>query len=100
MSLDRRHLLTAACAAGLTAAAPKLASAAAAASAKAAAGDAALNRYFDTVNEHILSASPECATGLGLDPGKRAALKSRFADASMAFWKSGVVTDCPACERV
>jgi uncharacterized protein (DUF885 family) len=81
MSLDRRHLLTAACAAGLTAAAPKIGSAA---PATAAPGDAALNRYFDTVSEHILTVSPETATGLGLDTGKRAALKSELGDASMA----------------
>jgi uncharacterized protein (DUF885 family) len=81
MSLDRRHLLTAAGAAALAAAAPKLEGAQAAATSP---GDAALNRYFDTVNEHILSASPETATGLGLDTGARAALKSQFADASMA----------------
>jgi uncharacterized protein (DUF885 family) len=89
MSLDRRHLLTAAAAAGLVAAAPKTkdaghAAAAAGAPQKAAMGDAALNSYFAAVSEHILAASPETATGLGLDTGKRAALKSRLSDASMA----------------
>ena len=83
MSLDRRHLLTAACAAGLTAAAPRIGTAAAA-TAKAAPGDAALNRYLGAVSEHILAASPETATNLGLDTGKRAALKSQLGDASMA----------------
>ena len=81
MSLDRRHLLTAAAAAGLTAAGPKAGGAAPASA--AAPGDAALNGYFDTVSEHILAGSPELATGLGLDTGQRAALKSRFSDASM-----------------
>jgi uncharacterized protein (DUF885 family) len=81
MTLDRRHLLAAAGAAALTAAAkPKGAPHKAAATP----GDAAINRYFDTVSEQYLSASPETATSLGLDMGKRAALKSRLSDASMA----------------
>jgi uncharacterized protein (DUF885 family) len=92
MSLDRRHLLTAAAAAGLTAAAPKTKGAGPAAAQPGAqagaqaggSGDAALNSYFAEVSEHILAASPEGATGLGLDTGKRAALKSRLSDASMA----------------
>jgi uncharacterized protein (DUF885 family) len=88
MSLDRRHLLTAAAAAGLIAAAPKPRGAghagAPAAARNAGAGDAALASYLAAVSEHILAASPEAATGLGLDTGKRAALKSRLSDASMA----------------
>jgi uncharacterized protein (DUF885 family) len=81
MNLDRRNLIvTAAAAAGLAAAAqPKGAMAAA-----AAPGDAALNRYFDGLCEEILANSPENATSLGLDTGKRAALKSRLSDASWA----------------
>jgi len=82
MSLDRRQLLAAAAASGLVAAAPKPRGAAP--PAHAAPGDAALNRYFDTVSEHILTTSPEGATSLGLDTGKRAALKSKLSDASMA----------------
>ena len=82
MSLDRRQLLTAAAATSLIAAAPKTRGAAHAAA--HAPGDAALNRYFDTVSEHILATGPEGATGLGLDTGKRAALKSQLSDASMA----------------
>jgi uncharacterized protein (DUF885 family) len=85
MSLDRRHLLTAGAALALTAAAPKGKDAARAAAAHSASpGDAALNRYFDAVSEHLLQVSPEGATGLGLDVGKRAALKSQLSDASMA----------------
>jgi uncharacterized protein (DUF885 family) len=85
MSLDRRHLLTAGAALALTAAAPKGKDAAhAAAHSAASPGDAALNRYFDAVSEHLLQVSPEGATGLGLDVGKRAALKSQLSDASMA----------------
>src|ERR1700756_3651544 len=83
MSLDRRHLLAAAAATGFIAAAPKTKGLAQPA-AGAAPGDAALNRYFDAVSEHILETGPEGATGLGLDTGKRAALKSRLSDASMA----------------
>jgi uncharacterized protein (DUF885 family) len=79
MSLDRRHLLTAAGSAALAATAPGIAAAA-----PAAPGDAALNRYFDAVCEELLAAQPEGATSLGLDTGKRAALKSQLSDASMA----------------
>ena len=75
MTLDRRHLLVAAAAAGLTAAARKPA---------AAPGDAAIGRYFNDLSEHILTNSPETATNLGLDVGARAALKSRLSDATMA----------------
>jgi uncharacterized protein (DUF885 family) len=82
MSLDRRHLLTAGAAVALTAAAPK--GKGPAAHAAASPGDAALNRYLDAVGEHILAIGPEGATGLGLDVGKRAALKSKLSDASMA----------------
>jgi uncharacterized protein (DUF885 family) len=81
MTLDRRHLLTAAGASALLAAAPKAGPGAHAATAP---GDAALNRYFDSVCEDLLKASPENATGLGLDTGARAALKSQLTDASMA----------------
>lgn len=84
MSLDRRHLLTAAAAAGLLAAAPRTKGLAhAVAPQKAGAGDAALNRYFDGLCEHILTTSPEGATSLGLDTGARAGLKSKLSDASM-----------------
>ncbi|WP_394763683.1 DUF885 domain-containing protein [Phenylobacterium sp.] len=83
MTLDRRHLLTAVAATGFIAAAPKPKGASPALAA-AAPGDAAINRYFDTVSDFILANSPENATGLGLDTGKRAALKSRLGDASMA----------------
>jgi uncharacterized protein (DUF885 family) len=81
MSLDRRHLLTAAGATALLAAAPAGKPGARAA---AAPGDAALNRYFDSVSEDLLKAGPENATALGLDTGARAALKSKLSDASMA----------------
>ena len=80
MTLDRRHLLTAAAATGVIAAAPKPKGAAPV----AASGDAPLNRYLETVADYILTNSPEAATGLGLDTGKRAALKSRLSDVSMA----------------
>src|SRR5689334_2389687 len=81
MTFDRRRLLLAAAASGLAAAARKPAGHPAAA---AGPGDAALNRYFDQVCERFLKASPETATGLGLDKGARAALKSQLSDASMA----------------
>ncbi len=80
MTLDRRQLLSAATASGFIAAIPK----GAALAAGSAPADAALNRYLETVAEHLLVASPEVATGLGLDTGKRAGLKSKLADASMS----------------
>jgi uncharacterized protein (DUF885 family) len=83
MNLDRRHLLATAAATGLVAAS-KSKTAGHAAAHETAAGDAAINRYFDTVSEQYLAASPETATSLGLDTGKRAALKSQLSDASMA----------------
>jgi uncharacterized protein (DUF885 family) len=83
--IDRRSLLVTAAAAGLvagrspgegpTGAGPKV---------TAAPGDAAINRYFDSVAEHILETAPEQATALGLDKGARVALKSQLGDASMA----------------
>ncbi len=79
MSLDRRTLLLTAAAAGLAArsasAAPKVAG---------PPGDAAINRYFDGLSNEILAKDPQTATSLGLDTGARAALKSRFSDASAA----------------
>jgi uncharacterized protein (DUF885 family) len=78
MTIDRRRLLLAAAATGLTAAARKPPH-------PANRGDAALNRYFDQVCERYLQASPETATSLGLDTGARAALKSQLADSSMAY---------------
>ncbi|THD61563.1 DUF885 family protein [Phenylobacterium sp.] len=82
MSLDRRRLMTACAAAGLSAAASGAGPARAAPA--AAPGDAALDRYFDALCEELLTASPEGATSLGLDTGKRAALKSKLSDSSMA----------------
>ncbi|HEX3366640.1 DUF885 domain-containing protein [Phenylobacterium sp.] len=83
MNLDRRHLLATGAAAGLIAAS-RSKTAGHAAAHETASGDAAINRYFDTVSEQYLAASPETATSLGLDTGKRAALKSQLSDASMA----------------
>ena len=84
MSLDRRSLLVAA-AAGLVAAKRQGAASTGSGPAVAASpGDAAINRYFDGVSEHILTTAPELATSLGLDKGARAALKSQVSDASMA----------------
>src|SRR5437879_9163122 len=85
MTFARRHLLLTAAAAGLTAAAPKPKGAMHKGPGPLAAppGDAAINRYFDGLSEHILATGPEQATSLGLDTGARAALKSRLGDASM-----------------
>jgi uncharacterized protein (DUF885 family) len=80
MSLDRRHLLTAGAATAFIAATKAKPGAPGAQSP----GDAALNRYFDTVCEDMLKASPEGATSLGLDKGAHAYLKSQLSDSSMA----------------
>jgi uncharacterized protein (DUF885 family) len=77
MTFDRRRLLLAAAASGLAAAKPKPGD-------HAGGADAGLGRYFDGLCEQYLKASPELATSLGLDTGKRAALKSELSDASMA----------------
>jgi uncharacterized protein (DUF885 family) len=50
----------------------------------APAGDAPLNALFDRLSEALLADSPESATALALDRGKRAALKARLSDASWA----------------
>jgi uncharacterized protein (DUF885 family) len=85
MSLDRRHLLTAGAATAFVAAGPVARKGGKhGAHAAAVPGDAALNRYFDKVSEDLLKRGPETATGLGLDTGARAALKSQLSDASMA----------------
>ncbi len=41
---------------------------------------AAARRLYDAILEEMLAATPELATGLGLDTGARAALKSRLSD--------------------
>ncbi len=81
MNFNRRRLILAAAATGLVAAKSKPLGAEGHA---AAPGDAALNRYFDQICERFLKASPEYATNLGLDTGKRAALKSQLSDSSFA----------------
>ncbi len=47
-------------------------------------GAAQARRLYDRIFEEMLIASPETATSLGLDTGKRVALKSRLGDASPA----------------
>jgi uncharacterized protein (DUF885 family) len=84
MSFDRRHLLLSAAAVGVAAAAPKSKPLPHAPAQGAASGDAALSRYFDQLSERLLHTTPEFATGLGLDTGDRAALKSKLSDSSFA----------------
>jgi uncharacterized protein (DUF885 family) len=76
VNLDRRQILMSGAAAGLAAAAAPNAVLA------AASGDMATSALFDKISETILRMSPEAATGLGLDVGPRAALKSKLSDAS------------------
>jgi uncharacterized protein (DUF885 family) len=87
MMVDRRSLLFTAAAAGLSVAAGRPASA------EPPPGDAPLNHYLDGLSEHLLQAWPESAASLGLDQGKRAALKSRLNDRSWA----GVEADRALC---
>lgn len=72
MNLTRRHLLATTAAAAFV---PGVAF---------AASDAQIDALFAQLSEALLVESPEGATGLALDKGKRAALKSRLSDASWA----------------
>ena len=72
--IDRRRLLAAASAGAALAAGGK----AFALSGDAASSKAALADYMDKTFEAEVDASPETATGLGLDTGARAPLKSRL----------------------
>ena len=78
--MDRRQVLLSGAAIGLTTM-PGLAMAAGGA-------ERALNKRFDRLSEVLLSRSPETATSLGLDNGKRAGLKSQMADVSWAAVQS------------
>lgn len=82
MNLDRRQLLMSAGAAGLVATAPGLANAVV--KPAASPGDAAVNGRLAKLADTILNSSPEFATGLGLDTGAKAGLKSQISDSSWA----------------
>lgn len=79
MTLDRRHLMLAASAAGVTAFAPKPKVGGAPAP---AAPDAALDAHLKQLAETLLDRWPEAATGYGLDTGPRAGLKAMLSDSS------------------
>ena len=79
--MDRRQVLLSGAAIGLGVTVPGMAVAAGGA-------ERALNKRFDSLSEVLLARSPETATGLGLDNGKRAGLKSRMADVSWASVQS------------
>lgn len=70
MTLTRRRLLATAAAGALTPALPALA--------------APLDTLFNDLSEALLADSPETATALALDKGRRAGLKARLSDASWA----------------
>jgi uncharacterized protein (DUF885 family) len=74
MSLDRRQILMSAGAAGLAAAAPRMAF--------AASGDDAVTARLAKLADTYLDSSPEYATALGLDTGAKAGLKSQVSDSS------------------
>ena len=48
----------------------------------AEADNASVRKLLDEFTEELLSEYPESATGLGIDNGSRAALKSKLADRS------------------
>lgn len=50
--------------------------------AAASGGDAVLTRVLDGIADDILTLAPEAATGLGVDKGARAGLKSRLSEVS------------------
>ena len=75
-SLDRRGFLATSAGAALLTAAPALA--------QAGSEDARLRAKLDAMFETLVDDSPRRATGLGLDVGKRAALKSKLDDDSAA----------------
>ena len=75
MTLTRRELLAAGAAAAATQALPATAFAATGA-------DAAAEALLSQIAESLLADMPETASGLGIDTGKRAALKSRLGDRS------------------
>lgn len=76
MSIDRRQVLLSAAAVALTGGG--------AAVAKASSAEITLNGRLDRLGKDLLNRSPELATGLGLDKGANAALKSRLSDESWA----------------
>ena len=76
--MDRRQVLLSGASIGLTTTMPGLAMAAGGA-------DRALNKRLDKLSEALLARAPETATGLGLDKGRRAALKYQMSDVS---WSS------------
>jgi uncharacterized protein (DUF885 family) len=82
MTLDRRHLLLTGAAAGLAAAAPKPRTSPAARAHAPASPNAVVQGQLGALAEALLDQWPEAATQLGLDKGRRAGLKSQFADAS------------------
>ena len=81
MNLNRRHLLVTAGAAGLAAAAT---SAQAVSLPFLGGANGAADRLLTAFANEIIDGSPATATGLGLDKGRRAPLKSKLDDSSWA----------------
>ena len=79
-TLSRRHVLAVAVSAGAIAAVPRIACGAAAGDA----GNEQFSRLMADFAEEILVLAPSQATGLGLDSGARAGLKSQLEDYSPA----------------
>ena len=76
MSIDRRQVMLSALAASLAGGGVALA--------KAGSAEATLNGRLDRLGKTLLERSPELATGLGLDKGANAHLKSKLGDESWA----------------
>ncbi|MBQ1542088.1 MAG: DUF885 family protein [Caulobacteraceae bacterium] len=90
MGADRRHFLMGAAATGAAlAAGPALAARTKAGPKAGPKGDPALHRLLDAFADEILDEAPEAATSLGLDNGRRAALKSRLSDRSWTAVEKG-----------
>ena len=76
--MDRRQFLAVSSLAATTALVPASAKAAAQAAAPVASGDAKLNALFEEIFQDRVKRYPEFATGLGLDKGENAPLKSKL----------------------
>ncbi len=95
MTLHRRHVLLAGAALGLSGSPLS----ALAAGSKAVA-DSRLSALLDAFVGEMLAASPETATGLGMDNGPRAALKSRLDDRSTAGRKAQIAGYADRAKRL
>jgi uncharacterized protein (DUF885 family) len=95
MTANRRQMLLAAAAAGIAASTPALALAAA-----GPVADPKLAALLDAFVDEMLRASPETATGLGLDSGKYAGARTRLDDRSSAGRRKQVADYADRAKRL